>query len=71
MERYRQRAESGERHPGHVDHTTFDELAPALLKGMYEPLGIGGAVLHLDTTDFARIDYTALLEDIRAALPEL
>jgi predicted kinase len=71
LERFKQRAESGERHPGHVDHTTYDELAPLLLTGTCEPLRIGGPVLPVDTTNFARIDYDGLVEEIRAALPGL
>ena len=41
LERFKQRAESGLRHPGHVDHLTLDELRPALLRGQADLCGSG------------------------------
>lgn len=71
VDRYKARAEAGIRHPGHVDEKMYDELRPVLMKGRLEPLEIGGQLLELDTTDFARIDYPALFEAIRTALDKL
>jgi predicted kinase len=62
---FKRRAGSGERHAGHVDHQSYDDLAPMLLRGTTAPLGIGGHVLDVDTTDWNRVDYAALVATIR------
>jgi predicted kinase len=66
-ERYLQRANTLERHAGHVDNLAYEELAPSLLDGRYEPLAIGGSVLEVDTTDFAQVDYQAILAAVKRA----
>jgi predicted kinase len=71
LERFKQRAESGQRHPGHVDDTTYDELAATLLKGNSSPLRLDCPVLTVNTTDFAQVDYADLIDRIRSALPAL
>src|SRR5690349_13484433 len=68
FQRYKERAEAGIRHPGHVDEHTYEELRPVLLKGRLDPLEIGGELFELDTTDFSKIDYGSLFEALRAAL---
>ncbi|HEX5504040.1 MAG TPA: ATP-binding protein [Thermomicrobiales bacterium] len=68
LARYHARAASGARHPGHDDAAIYDEFIAALEAGQYGPLNLGGAVVRLDTTDFARVDYPGLLETLRAAL---
>ena len=67
-ERYRRRYLSGERHPGHMDHVVYEELQAGEQQDEYGPMAIGGAVLRVDTTDFSRVDYTAILEQVRSAL---
>ena len=52
FQRFQQRGESGERHPGHVDQATYEELRTTLLKGRAEPLDIGGSLVEVDTTDY-------------------
>jgi predicted kinase len=66
FERFKGRAQSGGRHPGHVDHLNYDEFRDILLKGRHEPLEIGGGIYHLDTTSFTDIDYDSLLEVVTA-----
>jgi predicted kinase len=64
--RFRERALSGERHPGHRDHlprgprldSPTDVRYP--LPGRFAPMDIGGHVIELDTSDFARLDYEGL-----------
>jgi len=65
LERFKARI--GQRHPGHVDHEIYERLKPVLLQGKYAPLGIGGQVIEVDTTDFQAIDYAGLLRTIRSA----
>jgi len=71
FERFKQRAESGERHPGHVDRVSYEEFKSVLLKGKHEVLDIGGTLFEVDTTDFASIDYKKLLDAIRGAAQAL
>jgi predicted kinase len=67
FERFRRRAESGERHPGHVDHlATYDQFKAVLREGKYGVLDIGGQVVEIDTTDFERVDYEGLLRVIES-----
>jgi predicted kinase len=68
LERFRSRAASAERHPGHVETENLAEFEAVLLQGRLEPLDIGGALLEVETTDFARLDYAVLLQAVRAAL---
>ncbi len=56
--RRKKRLESGERHPGHMDHVR--QLIPVQPEEYFEPLPIGGHVFDLDTTDFEKIDYEQL-----------
>ncbi|MCB9151860.1 MAG: ATP-binding protein [Caldilineaceae bacterium] len=65
-ERYCARVESGERHPGHVDHSLSRELFVSLFGSeKFAPMNIGGDVIKLDTTDFVSLDVDALLNAIR------
>jgi tRNA A37 N6-isopentenylltransferase MiaA len=68
FERFKHRAESGERHPGHSDHGNYDEFREMLLRGRSEPLKIGGHRIEIDTTHFGAIDYQTLFAEISQAL---
>lgn len=67
-DRFKARTESGERHPGHVDHMNLDEFRAMLLTGGHESLDIGGQVYRLDTTDIKTIDYNKLFNEIKSAI---
>lgn len=64
--RWQERTESGERHPGHVERACYDEFRPGLLRGRVDPLSLDGPLVEVDTTDFAALDYDALLAAIWA-----
>jgi predicted kinase len=51
--RYKQRAESGDRHPGHqdADAETLAELDESIDEGRYKPLDLDVPLLRVDTTD--------------------
>jgi len=69
VQRYRQRAFSIERHPGHTDNVSYDEFVPQFSKEHYITHGkfdIGGAYVALDTTDVAAIDPQHVLRSLRA-----
>ncbi len=68
FERFKERSESGDRHPGHVDHLNYEEFKDVLLKGAHDPLEIGGKVFDIDTTEFQSIDYKSLFEEINTAI---
>jgi predicted kinase len=65
LERFRSRAQSSERHPGHMDAQNEGTLRALLLKGRHEPLSIGGSVFEVDMTDLAAIDYAGLLKALK------
>ena len=62
------RNQSGRRHPGHYASGMWDELEPHLRSGTFGPLGLGGALVRVDTTDFERVDYGAVLSAVKAAV---
>lgn len=66
--RYLARIAAGERHPGHCEHP--DDAAVALVRnlGASPPLGIGGLLRTVDTSDPAALDLESLVEWARMAL---
>jgi predicted kinase len=52
FQRFQQRSESSERHPGHVDHLNYEEFKSILLKGGYEILNIESRIFEVDSTNF-------------------
>src|SRR5687768_9837314 len=50
VRRYRERAERGERHPGHHDLQVADAVGHALTTGEYDPLALDVPTLRVDTT---------------------
>ena len=57
FQRFQQRSESSERHPGHVDNLNYEEFKSILLKGGYEMLNIESRIFEVDTKNFENIDY--------------
>ena len=68
FERYRQRWADGLRHPGHIDGSILDELRARLETVTDMAIPVEGPRFTLDTTDFATLDYPALLASVRAAV---
>jgi predicted kinase len=66
FERYWARHQTN-RHPGHIESATPDELRRDFAVGKGQPLQIGGPVIELDTTDFAKVDYFSLAQAIDGA----
>lgn len=66
-ERFKERAESGQRHPGHVDDQSYAEFATARWEARIPVLDIGDQVYDLDTTDFSIMDYNRLISAIESA----
>jgi tRNA(Arg) A34 adenosine deaminase TadA/predicted kinase len=49
VERFERRARSGERHPGHTDAASLDELLPRLLTESWDALELDGPVFRVET----------------------
>jgi predicted kinase len=49
-QRFRQRAQSGTRHPGHVDSESLDEIERELRSAIQQPLPLPGEVIDCDTS---------------------
>ena len=74
FERFKQRAASGKRHPGHLDHLNIPIYEPIVWEGPSprdQFLDIGGERIDIDTTDFAAVDYDAILALVQAAIARL
>lgn len=67
VERFKERNESGNRHPGHVDHTNYYNTDMGQPKDEKTSLDLGGKFFDLDTTDFKSIDYDKLFSAIKSA----
>lgn len=64
FQRFRQRAETGQRHEGHVDLSSLAELQASLQPQRPVQLQIEGSVIPVDTTDFAMVAYETILEQV-------
>lgn len=64
-QRYAQRVDNGERHPGHVDRLRLGQFDTAELAQRNRPLDLDGPVFHVDTSDFAALDFDRLLKQLR------
>jgi predicted kinase len=74
FERFKQRATSGQRHPGHLDHLNISVYEPIVREGAgarNDFLDIGGERIDVETSDFAAIDYPHLLASVQAAVARL
>lgn len=74
FERFRQRALSSERHPGHLDHLNIPVYEPIVAAGAgprNDFLDLAGACIDLTTSDFAQFDYQQVLAQVRAAIERL
>ena len=68
FQRFKSRADSGVRHPGHGDYDVLEELYVYLADDSSQVLDVGGSVIEVDTTDFSKVDYQEILEQVRSFL---
>jgi predicted kinase len=71
VERFRARAHSQERHPGHVDHLLLEEFEEQFRRPGYDLLDLDGSSYVIDTTDLANLDYEEVLTAVRATLNKI
>jgi predicted kinase len=69
VERFKERVESGRRHPGHCDGDNVEPFRDYLMQGKCAPLDCGGRLIELDTTHFADVDLEALIGMIKGQSP--
>jgi len=70
LERFRSRAATNERHPGHVETPSMAEFEPVLLRGRLDPLPLDSSVIEVDTTDFAKVDIEAIVHKVSQSLAD-
>lgn len=68
FERFKQRSESGNRHPGHCDTGNYDELKESLLLGKYQPLDIKSKIIIFDSTNLDHLNYDSIFSEINNLL---
>ena len=66
--RYRRRAQSGERHPGHLDQLLAADFDAERLGIQYPPLDLPGHLLAADTTRYTDADFETLVSVISAVI---
>ena len=69
FQRYQERTNSGERHPGHLDHLNYAEYQENLNQNNYDFLAVGNNLIEVDTTDFNSINYQKISATITKYLP--
>jgi predicted kinase len=65
FQRFKDRAENGNRHPGHGDAVVLDELRQHLAAELSPVMEIGGVTIELDTKDFSEIAYQKTLRQVK------
>ena len=66
--RFRERATTGNRHQGHGDNDVLEDLRVYLEKEQSLVMDIGGTIIEVDTTNFSKVDYQAILNDVKLAI---
>lgn len=68
FDRFKERARSGNRHPGHVDESNHDEFRDVLLNGDMKSLNIDASFFEIDTSDFKSINLQDIYDEIKKSL---
>jgi predicted kinase len=68
LERFRQRAESHDRHPGQDKPEDMPGFEAKMLKGRDEVLDLKSTIIEVDTTDFSKVDEGAIFRQIAGLL---
>lgn len=70
FQRFKSRADAGSRHPGHGDRDVLEELYTNLADDSSQALEIGGSVIEVNTTDFAKVNYQEILKQVKSLLAQ-
>ncbi|MDP6452901.1 MAG: AAA family ATPase [SAR202 cluster bacterium] len=61
LTRYKERANTGDRHPAHVDSENVEDLFEKLADGAWAPLDLNAPLIQIDTSDFAAVQVPDLV----------
>lgn len=64
VERFKQRSEDEDRHPGHRDHLNYEEFESYLREGSVPLLGVG-KTLKIDMANFGKVDTEKIFADVQ------
>lgn len=67
-ERFKQRALSPDRHPGHDERNNLEDFREELLAGSLPHMDLGSEVLEYDTTEQSEERYQSLLKKVQSKL---
>lgn len=72
VERFKDRINSGQRHPAHLDAEAINDpgYLAKLASGRDEIMDIGGQVIEVNTTDFEKVDLKALFRLIHRPIAQ-
>ncbi len=62
--RFKERAERGDRHPGHRDKENMQKFEDGIEAAHAKPLNLG-KLIKVETADFSKIDYDKLIKEIK------
>ncbi|MDD4106825.1 MAG: AAA family ATPase [Candidatus Shapirobacteria bacterium] len=68
FKRFKQRSESGNRHPGHCDTDNYDELKKSLLLGKYPSLDLKSKTIIFDSTNLNNLNYNQIFNQISSLI---
>lgn len=66
FQRFKERAENGNRHPGRGDAKVQDELWQSLTRELSPVMDVGGKMIVLNTDNFSSLDYPKILAGVKA-----
>jgi predicted kinase len=64
-QRFIERAEKGNRHPGHGDSEVQDELWASLQRELAPHMDVGGKLIEVNTDDYSALDYPQILAQVK------
>ena len=65
FERFKTRALSPTRHPGHCETVNMEEFKESILNGRSELLTLPGEIISLDTTDFSTVNFLQVIQQVK------
>lgn len=68
FKRYMERQQSPERHPGHIEDATPEQLKADFAPGRSEVLSMPDQTIEIDTTDFTTVNYNDIATQVQHAL---
>ncbi len=65
FQRFNERTENDNRHPGHGDSEVQDELWKSLSRELSPKMDIGAKTIEVNTDDFSALDYPKILAKVK------